>query len=404
MNPLVSLDVTGRRVVVAGAGSVGTRRARALVAAGADVVVVSPQATDDIAQLARHGDLTWHARTVAATDAEGAWLVIAATDNPTANADLCRWCEEHKVWCINASDATRSPARMAAQVAHGDLALGVVSLGNADPRRAVRVRDVLSATIEAGEVDLRHVRSRAGRVVLVGSGPGADDLITVRGLRFLSEADVVVVDRLGATGLLDRLPEDVEVINVGKSPDNHPVPQAEINALLVARALEGKTVVRLKGGDPYVFGRGGEEVHACLAAGIDVEVVPGVTSALAVPAAAGIPVTQRGITASVLITSGHAGPDAAACAAMSAGATVVVLMGVTALGQFVTAALDGGVAGDTSVAIIEKGTTSHERITRATVSTIVRIAEETGVKPPAIIVIGQVAHPDLLASEIAATR
>jgi uroporphyrin-III C-methyltransferase/precorrin-2 dehydrogenase/sirohydrochlorin ferrochelatase len=196
----------------------------------------------------------------------------------------------------------------------------------------------------------------------------------------------------------------VEIINVGKSPDNHPVPQAAINELLVDRALAGKTVVRLKGGDPYVFGRGGEEVHACLAAGIDVEVVPGVTSALAVPAAAGIPVTQRGITASVLITSGHAGPDAAACAAMSAGATVVVLMGVTALAQFITAAVDGEVPPDTPVAIIEKGTTAQERITRGTVSTIVRIAEETGVKPPAIIVIGQVAHPGLLASELAATR
>lgn len=404
MNLLVSLDVNGKRVVVAGAGGVGTRRARALVAAGADVVVVSPRATDDVAQLARHGDLTWHQRTVTASDAQGAWLVIAATDNPTVNADLTRWCEEHHVWSINASDANASPARMAAQAVHGDLAVGVVSLGNADPRRALRVRDALSATIEAGNVDLRHVRSHTGRVILVGSGPGADDLITVRGLRFLSEADVVVVDRLGATGLLDRLPEDVEIINVGKSPDNHPVPQERINALLVDRALAGHTVVRLKGGDPFVFGRGGEEVHACLVAGVDVEVVPGVTSALAVPARAGIPVTQRGITASVLITSGHAGPDATACAAMSAGATVVVLMGVTALGDFAAAALDGGVAADMPVAIVENGTTPHERITRGTVSTIVRIAQETGVKPPAIIVIGQVAHPGLLASEVAATR
>lgn len=404
MNPLVSLDVKGRRVVVAGAGGVGTRRARALIAAGADVVVVSPQATDDVAQLAQHGDLTWHERTVMVSDAQDAWLVIAATDNPIVNADLTAWCEEHRVWCVNASDASASPARMAAQAVHGDLAVGVVSLGDADPRRAVRVRDALSATIEAGDVDLRHVRSHSGKVVLVGSGPGADDLITVRGLRFLSEADVVVVDRLGAFGLLERLPHDVEIINVGKSPGNHPVPQERINELLVERALAGKTVVRLKGGDPFVFGRGGEEVHACIAAGVAVEVVPGITSALAVPARAGIPVTQRGIAASVLITSGHAGPDLAACAAMSAGATVVVLMGVTALGEFAAAALDGGVAADTPVAIVENGTTPHERMTRGTVATIVRIAQETGVKPPAIIVIGQVAHPGLLASEVAATR
>lgn len=375
-----------------------------MVAAGAEVVVVSPHATDDIAQLARHGDLTWHERTVVASDAEGAWLVIAATDNPTANADLTAWCEQHRVWCINASDAKSSPARMAAQALHGDVALGVVSFGEADPRRAVRVRDALSATIDAGDVDLRRVRSHEGRVVLVGSGPGAEDLITVRGLRLLSEADVVVVDRLGATGLLDRLPDDVEIINVGKSPDNHPVPQDKINEILVERARAGNTVVRLKGGDPYVFGRGGEEVHACVSAGVSVEVVPGVTSAFAVPARAGIPVTQRGVATSVLVTSGHAGPDEAACAAMSAGATVVVLMGVSALAQFAKAAMDGGAPATTPVAIVEKGTTVHERITRGTVSTIVRIAEETGVKPPAIIVIGQVAHPDLLASNLAATR
>ena len=141
--------------------------------------------------------------------------------------------------------------------------------------------------------------------------------------------------------LLVAVPYDVEVINVGKSPDNHPVGQAEINEILVSRALAGKTVVRLKGGDPFVFGRGGEEANACIAAGVDVEVVPGVTSAISVPALAGIPVTQRAVANSVLITSGHAGADPAAIAAMGAGATVVFLMGVSALQGIV----DGGPCG-----------------------------------------------------------
>ncbi|GMA34278.1 hypothetical protein GCM10025876_04820 [Demequina litorisediminis] len=199
------------------------------------------------------------------------------------------------------------------------------------------------------------------------------------------------------------VPYDVEVINVGKSPTKHPVPQHEINRILVSLAREGKTVVRLKGGDPYVFGRGGEEVHACLEAGIDVEVVPGVTSALSVPALAGIPVTQRGVATSLLVTTGHAGADAAAVAAMASGATVVFLMGVKALPGIVEAAQGAGCAATTPVAIIENGTTSRERVTRGTLADISRIARETGVKPPAIIVVGDVARPGLLASAVAAT-
>ena len=199
------------------------------------------------------------------------------------------------------------------------------------------------------------------------------------------------------------MPPDVEIIDVGKSRDNHPVPQDQINDLLVDRAQAGKCVVRLKGGDPFVFGRGGEEVHACLEAGISVEVIPGVSSALGLPALAGIPVTQRSVAATVVITSGHAGPDATATAAMAAGATVVALMAVSHLNEFVTAGLEAGASPDTPVAIIESGSMPGERITRATLARVSLIADETGVKPPAVIVIGDVAQPGLLASEVART-
>ena len=172
----------------------------------------------------------------------------------------------------------------------------------------------------------------------MGSGPGDPGLVPVAGLEALATADVVVTDRLGATALLDRLPPDVEIVNVGKSPTNHPVPQAEINRILVDRALQGLTVVRFKGGDPYVFGRGGEEVHACRAAGVEVSVVPGITSAFSVPALAGIPVTQRGVATSVHVSSGHVGADAATLAALGAGATVVLLMAVSALPDICSAA------------------------------------------------------------------
>jgi len=162
-------------------------------------------------------------------------------------------------------------------------------------------------------------------------------------------------------------------------------------------------VVRLKGGDPFVFGRGGEEVHACLKAGVDVEVVPGVTSALSVPALAGIPVTHRAVSNSVLVTSGHAGADAAALAAITSGATVVFLMAVSALPGIVEAALGAGADAETPVAIIERGSTSQERVTRGELGAIVRIAAETEVKPPAVIVVGEVAALGFLGSEAGAT-
>jgi len=400
---LVSLDMTARRVVVVGAGAVGTRRARALVDAGADVLVVSPFATPEIEALSSRSELEWRERTVHRSDIDGAWLVVAASDNPVANSDVASWCEAQRIWCVNASDAKLTPARMAAQSTHGDLTFGVVSLGEADPRRAVRVRDSLARVVDDGEIDLRHVRPRDGRVVLVGSGPGALDLITVRGMRMLAEADVVVTDRLGATGLLSRLPSEVEIIDVGKSPNNHPVPQHEINDLLVDRASKGLTVVRLKGGDPFVFGRGGEEIHACLRAGVAVEMVPGISSAISVPGLAGVPVTQRGVAATVVITSGHAGPEDGVMGVLKAGATVVALMAVGALEQFVAAAREEGVDPRLPVAIIENGSTPRERITHATLGDVSRIADETGVKPPAVIVFGRVALEGFLASEIAAT-
>ena len=237
----------------------------------------------------------------------GAWLVVAATADPASTPRSRRWCEERRTWCVNASDGRDGTARVAAASTHGDLAIGVVSTGEPDPRRVASVRDALAQHLESGEVDLRRRRKRRGRVVLVGSGPGDPGLVPIAGLEALATADVVVTDRLGATGLLDRLPADVEIVNVGKSPTNHPVPQAEINRILVDRALQGLTVVRFKGGDPYVFGRGGEEVHACRAAGVEVSVVPGITSAFSVPALAGIPVTQRGVATSVHVSSGHVG-------------------------------------------------------------------------------------------------
>jgi uroporphyrin-III C-methyltransferase/precorrin-2 dehydrogenase/sirohydrochlorin ferrochelatase len=400
---LFGLDFRDKRVVVAGGGTVATRRVRRMVDYGARVTVVAPEVSEDIARMASHGDITVVRRPIQADDLENTWFVVAATDDSAVNAEVSGWAEHRRIWCTNASESHVGSARTAAVSHHSDIAVGVVSTAEPDPQRIRGVRDALAEFIDSGAVPLRRRRAHGGRAILVGSGPGDDGLLTVRGRQAIAEADVVITDRLGATRVLSTLSPDVEVINVGKSPDNHPVPQHEINALIVARAREGLTVVRYKGGDPFLFGRGGEEVHACLAADIPVEVVPGVTSALSVPALAGIPVTQRGVSNSVLITSGHAGADRAALAAMTTGATVVILMGVAALPGIVEAALAAGADSQLPVAIIESGSTDRERVTRGALGSIVRIADETGVKPPAVIVVGQVASPGLLADDVSAT-
>jgi uroporphyrin-III C-methyltransferase/precorrin-2 dehydrogenase/sirohydrochlorin ferrochelatase len=394
---LLGLSFAGKRVVIAGGGAVATRRAQPLVADGAHVVVIAPDISEGIRDLVARGAVTVEERTVRAADVPGAWLVVAATDNPTVNEQLASWAEENGAFCINASDAVAGSARMAAQSVHGDFVLGVASLVQPDPARVRAIRDDLAEHVDSGAISLRARRSGAGRVVLVGAGPGAEDLITVRGARALATADVVVHDRLGTAALLDRLSEGVEIIDVGKQPDNHPVPQRDINRLLVERAVQGKVVVRLKGGDPFVLGRGGEEVEACIAAGVSVEVVPGLTSAIAGPAAALIPVTDRSVKSSLYISTAHAGLDEPALAAMRAGSTVVLLMGVAALAEVVETALAEGIATSVPVAIIENATLPEQRVTHARLDSIVRISNETQVKSPAVIVIGEVAREGFIA-------
>lgn len=236
-----------------------------------------------------------------------------------------------------------------------------------------------------------------GRVDLIGGGPGPLDLLTVRAWRLLTRADVIVMDRLGPTDIREHVGPEVEIIDVGKHPGHHPVPQEEINELLVARAKAGKHVVRLKGGDPFVYGRGGEEVAACLAAGIPVDVVPGISSAIAVPQAAGIPVTHRGVAGAVHIVNGPAEVTAATLAAMRDDAvTTVILMGVGALPRIVADALHAGVPADRPVAIVERGHHRDQRTTRSTLGAVVLDAGVAGVRNPAVIVVGEVARAGLL--------
>jgi uroporphyrin-III C-methyltransferase len=230
-----------------------------------------------------------------------------------------------------------------------------------------------------------------GSVTLVGGGPGDERLLTVAAVEALRDADVVLFDRLAPHSSLAELAPNASLINVGKTPGHHPIGQRDIEALLVEHALAGSRVVRLKGGDPYVFGRGAEEVQACRAANVPVTVIPGVTSAISVPAAAGIPVTARGVTHLFTVVSGHAPlTDDEHRHLAGLGGTLVVLMGVGTLPTLTQGLLAHGASGELPVAIIERGYTATQRTTVATLDTVVHVASAAGVRSPAVLVIGQV--------------
>ncbi len=234
-----------------------------------------------------------------------------------------------------------------------------------------------------------------GKVYLVGSGPGDPELLTVKAKRLIKEAEVILYDQLPGTEILLMMPESAEKIDVGKYAGYHKLSQWQINELLVKKAREGKKVVRLKGGDPYLFGRGGEEAQELIAEGIEVEVVPGITSAIAVPAYAGIPVSHRDYASTVTFITGHEDPTKEEAAldwetlARLEG-TLVILMGVGMLENNVQQLIKHGKNPDTPVAVIERGTRPDQRVTVGTLSTIVELTKKRSVKPPAITVIGDV--------------
>jgi uroporphyrinogen III methyltransferase/synthase len=234
-------------------------------------------------------------------------------------------------------------------------------------------------------------------VYLVGAGPGDPGLITVKGLALIKRADVIIHDRLIPHDLLREARPDTEIIDAGKAQHDHRIPQPQINALLVEKAREGKQVVRLKGGDPFVFGRGGEEALYCHAAGVLFEVVPGVTSAIAAPAYAGIPVTQRDIASAFTVFTGHENPtkaesavDYPAVAAAARAGTLVLLMGVTYLAAIIDTLLVAGLDSSIPAACIESGTLPTQRVIEGTVGTIVKLAQAANVQSPALFVIGEV--------------
>ncbi len=500
--PLNLINLATRKAVVIGGGEVALRKVEGLLAASAQVTVISPALTDGLAVLSAGGKIAFIPRAYREGDLAGAWLAIAATDDPAVNQAVFAEAERRGCLVNVVDDPAHSNFIVPAVVRRGAVTVAV-STGGASPALARRLRDQLAeivgpeygdlaallaelrpallARFPAGrprlaaalrlvdsdllkvvkeqgmaaarahaeallETSQSGIEARAGHphdpeapaktsnpdfthgfealaghahdaeppadpkeglrtaaspaqpsgiVYLIGAGPGDPGLITVRGLQCLRAADVVVYDRLIPTALLAEAPA-AQWIDVGKRPGHHPVPQEEINALLVAHGQAGKRVARLKGGDPFVFGRGGEEAEALAAAGVPFEIVPGVTSAIAAPAYAGIPVTYRDLACSFVVLTGHRreGAEKPACdwsAAVGAD-TVVFLMGVGNLAAIVENLLAAGKSPATPAAVVASGTCARQRTVTGTLQDIAERADQAGIRPPAALIVGEVVN------------
>ena len=440
------LDLVRKRVVVVGAGQVATGKVRALLPCRPDpLIVIAPAASDLIRRQAQRGDLVWHARPFEPADVDGADLVFAATDNRTLNASVATHARRLGIPVLAVDDVPNCDFIAPAIVRRGDVVIAI-STGGRSPAMARRTRerlehavprywgdllevaanarealggtrsevdperwqsslDDVEPLVEAGDLERaadmlldRLQRSlfeaeptRRGLVSLVGAGPGDPDLLTLRAADRLRAADAVVHDRLVTPAVLAFAPEHAERFDVGKTPHHAGPSQSEIQTLLIRLGRAGRRVVRLKGGDPFVFGRGGEEALALARAGVPFEIVPGISAALAAPAAAGIPVTQRGLSGSVTIATGHDTQPHDWQALARSGGTLVFLMAVEHLEQIVEQLLAHGRPTDEPAAMIRWATTPRQTVVAAPLSGIARAVREARLKPPAVLVVGPTA-------------
>jgi uroporphyrin-III C-methyltransferase/precorrin-2 dehydrogenase/sirohydrochlorin ferrochelatase len=393
------LRLAGRRVVVVGGGQVAQRRIPALLGAGADVVVVSPAITPAIEGQVLAGEVSWLERGFEDADLAEAWYVIAATNSLAVNEQVSRTAEAARIFCVRSDDGTSATAWTPASGRYDGLTVAV--LGRREPRRTAAVRDAIVTALHEGTIAAGERRPSVPGVVLVGGGPGDPELVSVAGRRALMEADVVVSDRLAPRELLGDLPSTTEIVDVAKLPRGRSARQEEINRLLVDRARAGQRVVRFKGGDSFVFGRGFEEIEACREAGIAVQVIPGLSSALAVPGLAGIPVTHRQVAHDFTVVSGHVPPghpdslvDWEGVARLRG--TLLLMMAVENAAAITQTLLAGGRDPATPVGVVCDGSMPGERTVLSTLGDLAADLDRHAVRPPAIIVVGgvvAVAHP-----------
>jgi uroporphyrin-III C-methyltransferase/precorrin-2 dehydrogenase/sirohydrochlorin ferrochelatase len=422
----IFVKLQGLRVVVVGGGGVAERKVRALLEAGASVTVVSPQVSAQIEAWSQDGRLRVERRPYEAGDLAGARLAYAATSDAAVNAAVRAEASGRGVW-LNVVDVPDSCDFITpAVVRRGHLTIAVSTDGTAPGlARSIRQklevqfgpgceaavseigelraaaiaegRDPSSDTRLAGAVDRlgsNGAPAPAGKVWLVGAGPGDAGLITVKGLDLLRRADTVLYDALVDRELLGHCKPGARLVFVGKREKHHSFPQDEINQMLVEEARAGKAVVRLKGGDPFVFGRGGEEADVLVDAGIPFEVVPGVSAGVGVPAYAGIPLTHRGYTSELVFLTGHQCGSKPSPVDWShygdSRATLVIFMGTGNLREIAGELLTHGRAASCPVAVIENGATTRQRTITAPLHRIWDEAEAAGITAPALVVVGDV--------------
>ena len=390
---LAGLRLVGRRVVVVGGGKLAQRRLPRLLDAGANLTVIAPTVTSSIEGLVRLGEINWIPRLYQSGDLTEAWYVLAATNDPAVNALVAEEAELARVFCVRGDEARGGTAYTPAVGRHRGASIAV--LGGDGPRHTAQLRDSIVLGLRTGSYPDRAQSGKFTGVALIGGGPGDPGLITLRGRQLLAEADVVIADRLGPQALLEELSPDAEIIDATKLPRGRFLAQEEINRLLIEHCRTGKAVVRLKGGDPFVFGRGMEEMQACAAAGVPCVVVPGVTSAIGVPAMAGIPVTHRGLSHEFTVLSGHVPPDDprslvdwAALGRMRG--TLVLLMAVDNLPAIAQTLIHNGRDPATPAGAVQEGTTAHQRVVTSTLAHLGEDMAAAQIQPPAIIVIGEV--------------
>ncbi len=402
MSPLYPLfhNLEHRQVVVVGAGSVALRRIRRLLECGARVTVISPEALGEITTLADAGKLTWKKQSYSEGGIAAADLVLTATGDHAVAEKARREAQRLGILFNSAEDEGLCDFHVPGLVDAGALKLALSSEGE-NPALVAAVTRQLEEWLEAERPatgDTGAARNEepapnlAGKVYLVGAGPGDPDLLTVKAARLLQGADLVCHDRLVSEQVLEQIPSTTEKIYVGKELGcGREIDPVE---LMISAAGEGKTVIRLKGGDPVLFGRGAEEMIALAEAGVDYEIVPGVSALCSVAISAGIPVTHRQVASEVVIRSGHAmntdSEGIAPAEPVKRGTTFVYFMAVNRLAEVVEDLRAEGVGEDTPVAIVENGTLPQERVICSNLSGIALEAATADITPPALILVGEV--------------
>lgn len=445
----IFLDLNDKPCLVVGGGDVATRKVSLLFRAGARVTVVSPELGESLRGRLASGEIIYQARTFEEADLKGCALVVAATDDEVINRRVSELCRE-RCLPVNVVDQPelcsfivpsiidRTPVQIAVSTggsspvlarllrarletmipaAYGRLASlmaefrGKVAQHFTDEGKRRRfwenvAQGSIAEQIFAGKeeaareamykaMEAAEVPQERGEVYLVGAGPGDPDLLTFRALRLLQQADVIVYDRLVSKEILDMARRDADMVYVGKERDQHTLPQEEINLLLARLARKGKRVLRLKGGDPFIFGRGGEEIETLMQEGISFQIVPGITAASGAASYAGIPLTHRDYAQSVTFITGHlkdGSMDLNWLALAQPKQTLVVYMGLLGVRTLCEKLLANGLPTETPIAMVQKATTREQKVLVGTLTSMPALVEAADIKPPTLIIVGEVVN------------